>query len=308
MLSYVIGDLFRSPAKVLVNTVNVVGVMGKGIAKDFKLIYPEMFQEYQQLCETKQLDIGKLSLYRTPHKWVLNFPTKRHWRNPSKLEYIEAGLKAFVSGYSANSITSVAFPPLGCGNGELNWEHQVRPLMEKYLKPLPIEVYVYLLKKGGLLPEHRHLDETKQWLRSEPESLAFSEVWDDLCELLRRRSDFAETETNKPFRATLTDTPDVGLLIESDRSDFVPQDAILDAWQFLRAAGFLTAEGLTDGLDQIADQLFEILRELPYLTLTKISSRGGCSAQQPFCNALQLMSRARQRPASQSPEWQTVLA
>lgn len=308
MLSYVIGDLFRSPAKVLVNTVNVVGVMGKGIAKDFKLIYPEMFQEYQHLCETKQLEIGKLSLYRTPHKWVLNFPTKRHWRNPSKLEYIEAGLKAFVNGYSANSITSVAFPPLGCGNGELNWEHQVRPLMEKYLKPLPIEVYVYLLKKGGPLPEHRHLDATKQWLRSEPESLAFSEVWDDLCELLRRRSDFAETETNKPFRATLTDSPDVGLLIESDRSNFVPQDAILDAWQFLRAAGFLTAEGLTDGLDQIADQLFAILRELPYLTLTKISSRGECSAQQPFCNALQLMSRARQQPASQSPEWQMVLA
>lgn len=307
MLTYVIGDLFRSPAKVLVNTVNVVGVMGKGIAKDFKLIYPEMFHEYQRLCESKELDIGRLSLHRTPHKWVLNFPTKKHWRNPSKLEYIEAGLTAFVRGYADNSITSVAFPPLGCGNGELDWEHQVRPLMERYLKKLPIEVYIHLYQKSGSSPEHRDLEETKRWLRSEPESLAFSEVWEDICELLDKRNDFVAVETHEPFRVQVTQSPETGLLVETDHSIFVPQDSILDAWQFLRAAGFLTAKGLTGGLDLNANQLFAVLSELPYLKLTQISTRRGDSSE-PFCQSVQLMSRISQRPALQPSALQTVLA
>ena len=83
MITYVVCDLFQSPARVLVNTVNTVGVMGKGIAKDFKRIYPDMFREYQRICERNSFDIGDLWLYKTTNKWVLNFPTKRHWRQPS---------------------------------------------------------------------------------------------------------------------------------------------------------------------------------------------------------------------------------
>src|SRR6266446_2662268 len=109
MITYVIGDLFHSPAKVLVNTVNTEGVMGKGIAKDFKTIFPEMFQAYQTLCEKKKIDIGKLHLWRDENKWVLNFPTKKRWRYPSKPEYIEAGLKAFVAGYTRHSFSTIAF-------------------------------------------------------------------------------------------------------------------------------------------------------------------------------------------------------
>jgi len=153
MLTYVDGSLFHSPARVLVNTVNVVGVMGKGIAKDFKAFFPEMFHDYQLRCENKTIDIGKLQLYRGPHKWVLNFPTKKHWRNPSKPEYIEAGLRAFVSGYARNGITSIAFPRLGCGNGELDWERQVRPLLERYLSRLPIDVYVHHFRSPTRRPE-----------------------------------------------------------------------------------------------------------------------------------------------------------
>lgn len=93
MIRYVEQNIFESPAQVIVNTVNTVGVMGKGIAKDFKKYYPEMFKEYQRYCEIGALEVGKLWLYKTPNKWVLNFPTKKHWRNPSRLEYIESGLK-----------------------------------------------------------------------------------------------------------------------------------------------------------------------------------------------------------------------
>lgn len=141
MITYVVSDLLKSPADVLVNTVNTVGVMGKGIANDFKKVYPEMFVRYQKLCERGQFNIGQLWIFKKKNKWVLNFPTKKHWRNPSKIEYIENGLEKFVKTYAEKGITSISFPMLGCGNGELNWETEVRPLMEKYLRNIPIDIY-----------------------------------------------------------------------------------------------------------------------------------------------------------------------
>ena len=121
MITYVQGGFFTSPAAVLVNTVNTVGIMGKGIAKEFKAIYPEMFEVYQDACERGDFQIGSLLLYRSEHKSVLNFPTKRHWKQKSQLADIEAGLKAFVEQYDELRISTIAFPQLGCGNGELDW-------------------------------------------------------------------------------------------------------------------------------------------------------------------------------------------
>ena len=86
--------------------------MGKGIALRFKRIYPDMFKRYRDHCEHERLAIGKLFLWKTPHKWVLNFPTKEHWRNPSRPEYIERGLEKFVSIHDELGITSIAFPRL----------------------------------------------------------------------------------------------------------------------------------------------------------------------------------------------------
>ena len=146
MITYVDSDLFQSPAKVLVNAVNTVGVMGKGIALRFKHVYPDMFKAYQQLCENGQFDIGDLMLYKTPDKWILNFPTKKHWRDKSQPEHIDAGLQKFDSIYGEEGITSISFPLLGCGAGGLNWETQVQPLMEKYLSDLPIIIYIHLYK------------------------------------------------------------------------------------------------------------------------------------------------------------------
>lgn len=94
------------------------------------------------------LDIGNLWIYKSDTKWILNFPTKTHWRNPSKIEYIEQGFKKFVETYEEKGITSVSFPKLGCGNGGLNWEDEVRPLMGKYLKGLPIDVFVHIYSEN----------------------------------------------------------------------------------------------------------------------------------------------------------------
>lgn len=120
--------------------------MGKGLAKQFKQRYPDMYVQYRVLCKSGQLHIGDLWLYKASDKWILNFPTKQHWGERSKPEYIEAGLQKFADIYAQEGITSIAFPALGAGHGGLDFASQVRPLMEQYLAPLPIDVTVYLPK------------------------------------------------------------------------------------------------------------------------------------------------------------------
>lgn len=144
MIIYKKGDLFESDCQTLVNTVNCVGVMGKGIALAFKNKYPEMFLSYKNICNKGLLKPGTLQLYTKYDKFILNFPTKLDWKNPSKIEYIEEGLKKFVEVYKSKGITSIAFPLLGCSNGGLNWENQVKPIMEHYLKDIDIRVEIYI--------------------------------------------------------------------------------------------------------------------------------------------------------------------
>lgn len=138
-----IGNIFESSAKTLVNTVNCVGVMGKGIALEFKTRYPQMFKQYVTLCKEGQIRPGEPYYYSDllGHS-IINFPTKDHWRSSSKLSYIEQGLDWFAQNYASLGINSVAFPPLGCGNGGLQWEI-VGPLMYQKLKDLPIDIEIY---------------------------------------------------------------------------------------------------------------------------------------------------------------------
>lgn len=266
MITYVVTDLFQSPARVLVNTVNTVGVMGAGIAKEFKRIYPEMFQEYQHLCERDQLSPGQLWLYRTQVKWILNFPTKKHWRQPSRPEYIDAGLSKFVETFSGQGITSISFPLLGCGNGELDWETQVRPLMEKHLKPLPIEVFIHLYRPDPFVPEHRDPESTKRWLRSEPEALAFSEVWDDLARFIGNGRSFDLVADSAHFDVNVTQDPEDGLNItDAEHSLFMAKDALLSLWQNIRGVGFCSPQNMPSGLDAHGPYVVAVLSRLPYL-------------------------------------------
>lgn len=153
MLIYRRTSLFELPAQTLVNTVNCVGVMGKGLAHSFKEREPDMFKAYKRICDQRLLSPGKLWLWRGLGSWILNFPTKVHWRNPSKVEWIEQGLAKFVSAYAEQGITEISFPQLGCGNGNLEWD-QVRPLMEHYLSKVNIPVYIHDFTVNVGLPEH----------------------------------------------------------------------------------------------------------------------------------------------------------
>lgn len=181
MIHYIEGDIFQSPAQVIVNPVNTVGVMGKGLALVFKKRYPEMFLCYQRACEKNQLKIGKLMLWNGPDYQVLLFPTKENWRYPSQPEYIEQGLKKFRDRYIEKGITSIGFPRLGCGNGELKWE-EVKSLMEKYLSDLPIDIYIYVgeINKYCTITEHKNQKEMWDWLKKNAKDMSFNGMKDDI--------------------------------------------------------------------------------------------------------------------------------
>lgn len=269
MITYVRGDMFTSPARVLVNTVNTVGVMGKGIAKDFKMYFPEMFEQYQKFCESGELEVGRLFYYRGPHKSILNFPTKRHWRQKSRIEDIEAGLNTFVEKYAQYSISSIAFPQLGCGNGELDWEAQVRPLMERYLGPLPISVYIHLYDGKTRFLEHRDTRRMKEWLRSEPESLPFTEVWDDIATVIQN-SDSPQMDGWTVLTSSLGE--EFPLVFQRDKQVVrLSGDEVREVWLQLRSFGYLSIDDLPDPLRPAGSVLLGILNALDYIERAQFS-------------------------------------
>jgi len=142
-MEILIGDIFKSQSQTIINTVNCVGIMGKGIAAEFKKRYPEMFEDYATQCKRGEVKPGVPYLYSTlfPPQ-IINFPTKSHWRAASRIEDIEKGLKLLISKYKEWGIESLAVPPLGCGNGQLLWE-TVGPLIYKYLNVLDIPIKLY---------------------------------------------------------------------------------------------------------------------------------------------------------------------
>lgn len=147
MMKFLQGNLLDAPVEALVNTVNTVGVMGKGIALMFKEAFPENFRVYEDACEHKEVKIGRMFVTEnrtfSGPRWIINFPTKKHWRQPSKLEWITEGLGDLRKVIQENAIRSIALPPLGAGNGGLDWS-EVRPEVERALSGLEgVEVLVY---------------------------------------------------------------------------------------------------------------------------------------------------------------------
>jgi O-acetyl-ADP-ribose deacetylase (regulator of RNase III) len=257
MITYVDANLFTSPAQTLVNTVNTVGVMGKGIAKAFKTVYPDMFEEYASLCRRGEFTTGRLLLYRTHHKWVLNFPTKRHWRQRSRLEDIDAGLRTFRQTYAEQGITSVAFPQLGCGNGGLDWERQVRPLMEQHLATLPIDVTVHVVSEASTVEVDVDWEALTAWLRGNPQMVSFSRLRQDLG------AEMAENQWSGAV-ADGAKTPVNGQGAEGD--PLLDTEGLFTLWRRLRSFGYLVPEDVVDVLAMPAEPILVLLAALPYIT------------------------------------------
>lgn len=143
MITFETGNLFDSRAQTLVNPVNCVGVMGAGLAREFKERYPSMFQEYWKACQSGQLRPGNLLTIPVGNdKYILNFPTKDDWRNPTEWEYLEKGMATFIRVYRELGITSVAFPLLGAGLGGLN-KLEVFDFLVEHLQYVDIHVIIY---------------------------------------------------------------------------------------------------------------------------------------------------------------------
>ena len=144
------GDILKADAQALVNTVNCVGVMGRGIALQFKKKFPDNFSAYKKACDANELKLGQVFIYDMGQmfnpRYIVNFPTKGHWRSKSKLADVEAGLVELVKEVEARKIKSIAIPPLGCGLGGLNWK-DVRPLIESAFEKL-VDVKVLVFEPG----------------------------------------------------------------------------------------------------------------------------------------------------------------
>jgi len=266
MIQYIKGNLFTSNAKVIVNTVNTVGVMGKGIAADFKKYYPEMFKQYKKMCDSGSFVVGDLYLYKTPNKWVLNFPTKKHWRGKSTLEYIELGLKKLVSDATKLQITDIAMPKLGCGNGGLEWETQVKPLVEKYLKKAPINVSIYDFDKD-ITPEYLKPKNIEEWLMSNPENLTFNLFFEDLKSIYKTDTLFNEKVVlaGQEYEINYHQKEEVFEISNEKLQIVLSKDDIRAIFFTLKKIGKLCIDDLYSTLFINGKVILDFLFQLPYI-------------------------------------------
>lgn len=147
------GDILNADVEAIVNTVNCIGIMGSGLALQFRKAFPDNYDVYRKVCDRKELKPGMMLIHDLNRlvnpRYIVNFPTKRHWKDSSKPEDIESGLRTLTAEILKLGICSIAIPPLGCGLGGLDWK-VVRPMIEKAFLELP-EVEVYLFEPTGIL-------------------------------------------------------------------------------------------------------------------------------------------------------------
>lgn len=174
MIIYTSGDLLKSSAEALINTVNCEGYMGKGIAYQFRLQFPENNKDYVRACKIGELQIGKLHHFKEGNKVIINFPTKNKWREKSKMEYVEKGLDELVKLIETLGIMSVAIPPLGSGNGGLIWA-EVKKLIEEKLAVVNDDVQIYIYE-----PSQNYVSQPKEEPKLSLSALVLMEIKDHL--------------------------------------------------------------------------------------------------------------------------------
>lgn len=295
-------SIFDSSAQTLVNTVNCVGVMGKGLAKEFKSREPGMFRAYREICYRGDLRPGLLWLWRGKTSWVLNFPTKIHWRNPSKIEWIEAGLQKFVANYKSLDISEVSFPRLGCGNGDLDW-NEVRPLMEKYLGDLSIPVFIHDFSRDIGLPEH--LEQVTSVMKSENWNAS---SFGDFVAALGRSLELSEgaaydLQSGTDFKAVVAENR-LGV-IGPDKCVWLEEDDLRGIWLGLQT-GLVTSRQAGWAVVGVGDQVVSLMSVLPYLRPVEIQKPDGrpeIAVERKFVSPTILGPASKKSFKQQELEW-----
>jgi O-acetyl-ADP-ribose deacetylase (regulator of RNase III) len=266
------GDLLKSNMHALVNTVNTVGIMGKGVALSFKRRYPDMYQDYVQRCDRQAVKLGEPYPYEAGDHLIINFPTKQHWRSVSRLSDIVTGLEYLERHYKEWQVKSLAVPPLGCGNGQLEWR-VVGPVLLRHLRRLDVPVELYAPHGSSLLTEAQ-LDllgqsddhETEAW-HLEPWLVAIAETVHRL-EMQRYRWPVGRTMLQKiVYFATVAGLPTGLEFVRGSYGPFAPDlkaavgrmqnNGILTEQSDGRVIEMRSGPALTDALVSYSDHLAE---------------------------------------------------
>lgn len=268
MLTYHRTSLLESQAQTVVNTVNTVGVMGKGLAHAMKTRHPLMFKAYKKICDERLLDIGKLWLWRDSNQWILNFPTKINWRNPSKIEYIELGLKKFVESFDRQGIREIAFPRLGCGNGGLDWK-DIQPMMHEYLSDLPIRIYIHDYDVNLGFPEHKGY-------APEYAQNSFHDFIHDVANTISLNDgNFSLLDNFGEFSAAIFLKDDMNVLELSGDGWFAQIDEVelVELWVLLNK-GPVDSSRLMGSAQEHISPLFSLLSAIDYIRPVEVSRDG----------------------------------
>ena len=268
MLKFHRTSLMTSSAQTVVNTVNTVGVMGKGLAAAFKERYPEMFHDYKNVCKNGSLEPGSSWLWKGDDQWVLNLATKKHWRNPSKIEYVRDGLIEFRRNFESAGIREIAFPRLGCGNGGLEWK-EVKPLMVNHLHDLPVTVYIHDFEKklGALEHELPLLQQSRK-----PDS--FDAFCKDLVKAIAScDGQIRPLMMNEPFYVQLNDRFELRGARDCDDLLAAEED-LFRIWSILSVSP-LGRFDLPEPVQNCALKVFSVLSTLPYVRPVNIANRHG---------------------------------
>lgn len=191
-MKILVGDILKSKAQTLVNTVNCVGIMGKGIALEFKNRFPDMFKDYVKRCDRHEVHLGEPYVYKTLFgPQVVNFPTKDHWKSLSRISDIRRGIDYLLKHYKQWGITSIAIPPLGCGNGQLEWK-VVGPLIYQAAKEMDVSIEIYApygtnpAELTASFLESGHKTVSSGAYTSQASRVPFNPAWLGLVEILKR--------------------------------------------------------------------------------------------------------------------------
>jgi O-acetyl-ADP-ribose deacetylase (regulator of RNase III) len=257
-----------SSSQTVVNTVNTVGVMGKGIAAAFKGRYPDMFAEYKILCKQGDIAPGSFWLWKGPEQWVLNFATKKHWRNPSKIEYVRDGLIEFREQYEALGIREIAFPRLGCGNGGLDWA-EVRPLMVDMLHDLPITIYIHDFERNLGRLEHELPLMQYAW---KPDT--FEGFYRDLRDAIDASGgEIRPLMMSAPFHVLMNDKCELRGTNGCDHLLAAEED-LYRIWSLLSVSPVCRFD-LPESVRDYALKVFSVISQLPYVRPINIADRHG---------------------------------
>lgn len=267
MLITVETEIFHSPARVLVNPVNTAGVMSSGISAEFKRFFPDAFSRYRSLCEAGRIEPGRLFFYQADFRTVLHLPVKRHWRTASSAEIVESGLQKLAAVWADQGIHALAIPRFA--EGELDWDAVIRPMLEIYLGPLPIPVYLH---HQPMPDARRSIKQIDQSLNQPSQHVQFSRVWKDLGRIVRRTYGQFSTGNGRAFTAAYQDGTRYNRLVltpDGEGSIGISAASLSELWDTFQSARLLLPSQFPSGLEFAAPYLIPLLAKMEYVRVVR---------------------------------------